>query len=122
MNPDGSVFHLEAFAPAIIGTHGAAVNGQDFRSATVTLTGKGSPVSAGQCGGPVRHVLYTGRAFYFAPASRTIAGGFDANLDTLRDFVTGNSVLGADYYGNVGNYKGFYQVQMNAHAQRKIGT
>jgi len=122
MNPDGSVFHLEALSPALIGTHGAAVNGQDFRSATVTMTGKGDPVTAGQCGGPVRHVLYTGRAFYFAPAQRTIAGGFDSALDALRDFITGNSVLGADFYGNVGNYKNFFQVQMNAHAQRKVGT
>jgi len=122
MNPDGSVFHVEALSPQLVGTHGAAVNGQDFRSATVTLTGKGSPVTAGQCGGPVRSVVYTGRAFYFAPAQIIIAGGFDSTLDDLRDFITGNSVLGADFYGNVGNYKGFYQVQMNAHAQRRLGT
>lgn len=122
MNPDGSVFHVEALAPAVIGTHSSPTGAQAWRSATVSLTGRGEPVAGGQCAGAVRTVLYTGNAFLFVPQQKVIIAGVDTALDTLRDFLTGNSVLGADFYGNVGNWKGVYPIQFNASAQRRLGS
>lgn len=122
MNPDGSIYHVESLSPQIIGTHSSPTGAQAWRSATVTITGKGEPVSGGQCSGAVRSVLFTGNAFLFTPQQKFIIAGVDTSLDALRDFLTGNSVLGADYYGNVGNWKGIYPIQFNAHAQRKLGA
>lgn len=122
MNPDGTIYHVESLSPQVLGTHATPTGNEDWRSTTVTITGRGQPVSAGQCAGPVRTVLYVSKAFVFHAGQKNIVGGVDTALDTLRDFLTGNSVLGADYYGNVGNYRSVYPIQFNAHAQRKLGT
>lgn len=122
LNQDGTLFHVESLSPQVIGTHTAPVGALNWHSSTVTLTGHGTPLVGGQCAGPVRHVLYTGKAFQFVAGQKVIVAGVDSALDNLRDFITGNSVLGADFYGNAGNYRGVYPIQYNAHAQRKLGS
>lgn len=122
LNADGSLFHIEQLAPQVIGSHSVPLNAVAWRSNTVTFTGRGTPLVGGQCSGPVRSVLFVSSAFLFVPNEKVIAAGTDTALDNLRDFLTGNSVLGADKYGNAGNYRSLYPVQFNAHAQRRLGN
>ena len=122
MTADGAVFYLAAFSTPYLGTHATATGALPLRSRTVTITGKGYPVAAGQCAGQTRTVLYVTEAFEFAAGAKTLATGSDPALETLRDFLTGNSILGADFYGNVGNWRTTAHVQHNAYTQRRLGT
>lgn len=122
MNQDGSVYHVEALPSLVIGTHVSATGWPDFFSNTVTLTGRGQPTTAGQCAGPVRSVLFVGKGYAFVRGQKSVPHGADAAFDALQNFLTGNSVLGADKYGNPGTYRGVYPVQFNAHAQRHLGS
>lgn len=122
MNPDGSIFYIEAFNPFINGTHPTSVGAAALRSRTLTLTGKGFPVSGGQCAGQTRTVIYVTEAFEWSVGQKTFVVSSDAAVEALRDFLTGNSVLGADFYGNVGNWRPAAPVQYNSYTQRKLGT
>lgn len=122
MNQDGSVFHIAAWPGPYVGTHAAALGAEDYHSRTITLTGKGAPPSGGVCGGQTRVVLFVGKAFNFIEGQKRVGIGFDGDLDALRDFLTGNSVLGADWYGTIGSWRPSYPVQFNAWAQRHIGS
>lgn len=122
MTPDGTVFHIAAYSPAKVGTHSAAALTADFLSKTVTFTGKGFPVSAATCAGQTRLVLYVGNTYANTPGQKYITSGTDAALDDIQDFLSGNSIIGGDFYGNVGNWRPRYPVQFNAYTQRHKGT
>lgn len=122
MRGDGAVFFLEAFSPAKIGTHSVATGAAALRSRTLTLTGKGFPLSGLECAGQTRTVMYVTDAFEWAAGTTGIGTGTDADVEALRDFLTGNSILGGDFYGNVGNWRSTAPVQYNAYTQRRLGT
>lgn len=122
MRSDGTVLSVSAFPAPITGTHTAAVGARDVESLTITFTGRGLPVSSTECSGPTRSVAFVGIAFWPTAGQKYYANGTDAALDAVENFLTGNSVLGADFYGQIASWRSRYPVQYNAHAQRRLGT
>lgn len=110
-----------AFAAPYVGTHVAAAGAQDYRSATVTITGRGQSLNVGECTGEARMVLFTGRTYLFLPGQKNIPAGVDTALDALRDFLDNHGYLWSDFYGHFAGARGRYPVQKNAAIQRRHG-
>lgn len=122
MLPDRSVYYEEAYGTAKVGSHGAATNAVNWKSATVTLTGKGQPPAPGGCVGQTRLELFTYNAYFFQPGQQFIASTGALPLDDLAVYLALNSVVWADNFGQEAIVRGRYPVQFNAAVQRKHGT
>lgn len=107
---------------ALVGSHSVGTGAEDYRSRTVTFTGRGQSLTPGQCTGEARMVLFVGNTYNFTPGQRNIASGVDVALDGLRTFLDNHPLLWSDYYGHFAGVRGKYPVQLNAAVQRRHGS
>lgn len=119
-SPTGVRLYEEAFSPVIAGLH--AAGGTASVSSTLTITGKGVPVTLEKASGQTRFVLYTGNAYVPPAGARYIASSTDASLLNLVALLHSNLRYYADYYGQHAEPRSTVQVQYNAYTQKRYGT
>ncbi|HKH21941.1 MAG TPA: hypothetical protein VKB53_13930 [Gammaproteobacteria bacterium] len=120
--PNGSTYYSAPLATPRAGTHTAATGAQDLFSTTVTLTGKGDAIAPGVCTGQFRSVIYVGAAYEHARGTKKITVAGDLQLGLLVARLNASVYVGADFYGQTGQYRGLATVQYNAHTQKHAGS
>lgn len=122
-NADGDSVLTGSFGASIPGAHSSPVGTQDYKSATITFTGRGIPGSTGECSGEARNVVFCGATYLFVPGERKFVIATDAALVLYVNFLVANGVkLWGDYYGNRAGARGLATVQYNAATQKRSGT
>lgn len=122
-NADGDAVLTGNFGAPVSGAHAVSGGTQDYRSATITFTGRGEPASDGDCVGEARNVVFTGQTYDFVPGERRFVISTDANMLVYINFLHTNAVgLWADYYGVRAGVRGTATVQYNAATQKRSGT
>ena len=119
-DPLGATIIEGSFAAAIAGTHGGG--GEQWKSHTVSLTGKGTALVSGERVGQTRMVMYVLDAYSSTAGQKTIAISADTQLAALKAYLIASDRIWADYYGQKAIVRGLATVQFNAHAQRKYGN
>jgi hypothetical protein len=117
----GNVLLTGALTAPGVGTNSSS--GNDWNSATCTFTGKGIPATVGIKASATRLMLFTGATY--GPTSglksRPISGAGTPPV-VLAGFLLDSTRLWADRYGQKATLHGYYTVQFNAHAQKRIGS
>lgn len=119
-DPLGATIIEGSFATAIVGTSTSDTPLWD--SKTITMTGKGTPIVAGERAGQTRMAVYTTGAFPIAPGQKVYDVASSVPLAALRTHLLASDRYWADYYGQKAIVRGVAPVQFNAHAQRKLGS
>lgn len=119
----GRVLYQFAFGSAFLGSHAVAAGALDYRSRTLTVTGRGKPASPGVCSGEARTVIFVADSYEYTAGTKKLVAGTDPAVDAL---VAGLQDAGhpfwCDYYGQKAGARPDAPIQFNARVQRKYGT
>lgn len=122
LRPDGSLLYSSAFVTPTTGAHAHASGALDYASRTLAFTGRGIPDTAVECSAEEIGRLFVGDAFEFVARQKFMTPGADAGVDAYATFLSTNSIIWADEYGQKAGVRPRYPVQFNAYAQRRNGT
>lgn len=118
--PDNVSLYEANFVEPYVGDAGLSPDASPSDSASISFVGKGAP-AVGLKQGQAKYTIFPG---YFsvsewAPPTQitTVIPGTGA----LHDFLDTDDMVGADFYGSKGNWKGYVNTQINAHFQKKLG-
>lgn len=119
-DPNHVRLYEEAFSPTIAGTH--ATSGNDWRSSTCTITGKGVSTGVTVASGQCRLELFTGHAHQPIAGEKFFLASSDASWNTLVTLLHTNLRYWADYFGQHAEPRQAITVQFNAAVQRRKGS
>ena len=119
-DPNHVRLYEEAFSPTIAGTHTAS--GNDWRSFTATVTGKGVSTGVTVASGQCRLELFTGSAHQPAAGEKFFLASGDTGWSALTTLLHSNLRYWADYFGQHAEPRQAITTQFNAAVQRRKGT
>jgi len=109
-----------ALTTPVTGTHGTNSGMQAYKSATLTLTGKGIPGAPGYAVGQTELKWRSTNSYLFTAGSKRQA--VDSPLEQLRVFLALSIYVWADFFGQKAIVRATPTVQFNAHIQKEEGS
>jgi len=121
VDPTGVQLYTEPFSAPIVGTITPSGSVGPADSVSLSTIGKGVPPTIGNAFGNTRTFVFTG--FYDTAdwGNSILTPADNGYTSDLRDFLDGSTVVGADFFGQGAEYGVNYNVQVNAHYQKKYG-
>src|SRR3569832_1479757 len=122
-DPGGATLYAAAFSPPVAGIHPDGSDAGHWRSATLTILGKGAAIGVGSASGRTSLRIYTSAAYGLPKGAKYLPLPNDATLNNVLDWLaTGTLRWFADFYGQHADPTGRKTVQYNAHTQRIHGS
>lgn len=120
-DPDGQQLYTEPFDPVISGVLSIDSEHIGSQSTSISTIGRGVGVTVGVAFGRTRTFVFPGWINVNSMNNPTLAVGGAGYDSGLRDFMDNSLIVGADFYGQGAEYNLEYNVQVNAHHQKKYG-
>lgn len=121
VDPSGAELYTEPLSPTISGVVALDANRFISQSCSVSATGKAVPPTIGTAFGRTATFVFPG---YFRITDWDDTKLYPGNADyvsDLRDFLDGSLIVGADFFGQGAEYAEEYNLQINAHFQKRFG-
>jgi hypothetical protein len=120
-DPTGTTLYTEPFSGSHVGQKETAAERTPAESISLSSIGKGVPPSIGLGFGNTRTFIFPG--FYWPAVWNTTKllptmSDYESNL---RDFLDNSLIVGADRYGQGAEFGVNYNIQANAHFQKRYG-
>lgn len=119
-DPSGVTLYEEVFSPAIVGTKATASNEFFSDSGSVCMTGKGAP-SVGLKQGQTKFTVFGGyydTVLWAVPRQPATAYAW---VVAMIAHLNTSTLIGSDFYGSPGVWRGYFDTQINAHFQKRLG-
>jgi len=120
-NADGVLLSQGSYGSGIVGTHGTDPGMPALKSTTLAFPGRGRPPVGSDGSGRTIFRVFTSNSYAIPPGSKILTTLDTALLD-ITAWISGNSQMYADFYGQSAEWSGTVPVQINAASQRRNGT
>lgn len=121
VNEDGVTLYEETFPTPFAGT--ITITGDQIYadSASVALTGKGTP-EVGLKQGQTKFTVFVGFFIIDVWATPTTSiGSVSGDWGAVRTWLNSSTVVGCDFYGSPASWRNLLNTQINAHFQKRLG-
>lgn len=109
-----------AITPPLVGSHGTS--GPDWRSNTLTFSGRGASGTGDTRNGSTRMVLHVYNAFPPSSTETRLPTTSDIALGQVANFLRTDTRIWSDFNANKATVNGYVTQQFNSHTQKREGA